>query len=422
MGRCPACEEWDSLVEEAAGGIASTTIGVPIPLNEVPSDPSARLASGWGELDRVLGGGIVPGSLVLLAGEPGTGKSTLALSLADRLSPLNVLYVAGEESVRQIRMRADRLGVDSGRIQLFAETDVTRVESAIRATEPDLVVVDSIQSMYSPEVPSGPGSVIQTRSCTVTLMRVAKELEIPIVIIGHVTKDGAIAGPKVLEHAVDAVIQFEGDRHHAFRILRAVKNRFGSCSEIGVFEMGPAGLTEVKNPSERFLSCRRRDVSGSVVICTVEGTRPVLLEMQALVSQRTYGMPQRTVTGFDLRRLQMLLAVLGRRANIRLSDRDVFVNAVAGARIDEPAADAGVVAALASAARDKPVPDDLVVIGEVGLGGELRTVSRIEQRLAEAARLGFRRAVVPGDAAEQRRDGLEILPASDISVLLDRIR
>lgn len=423
MGRCPACEEWDAMLEEAveeaveSGSLDATATG-PVRLDEVPVDSASRLSTAWGELDRVLGGGLVPGSLVLLSGEPGMGKSTLLLSMADKVSPCEVLYVAGEESPRQIRMRADRLGVRSGGIHLLPETDVSRLEEAVDALEPDLVLIDSIQSMFSPDVPSGPGSVIQTRSCAVVLHRLAKSREIPIVLVGHVTKDGSIAGPKVLEHAVDVVVHLEGDRHHAFRILRAVKNRFGSCSEIGVFEMRPAGLVEVANPSERFLSMRRGEVPGSVVICTVEGSRPVMLEMQALVSGPTYGTPQRTVTGFDQRRLQMLLAVLGRRANLNIADRDVFVNAVAGARVDEPAADAGVIAALASAASDRPVPADTVVLGEVGLGGELRSVSRVEQRLGEAARLGFRRAVVPSGGQETGDSGIEVCAVDDAAGLL----
>ncbi len=410
MGRCPACEEWDTMVEEAVpsarpngSGRGYGTDGAggrPEPLAEVSTSAAPRLVSGWSEFDRVLGGGIVGGSLVLVAGEPGMGKSTLMLMVAERLQAGQVLYVAGEESPRQIKMRADRLGISARDIHVFAETDVARIADAVTATEPRLVIIDSIQTVHSSDVPAGPGSVIQIRSCAVALQRLAKQMEVPVLLVGHVTKEGVIAGPKVLEHTVDAVVQFEGDRHHSFRVLRAVKNRFGSTNEIGVFEMSGVGLREVENPSARFLACRRAEVSGSVVISAVEGTRPVLIEMQALVSDRAYGTPQRTATGFAMRRLQMLIAVLARRANVRLADHDVFVNAVAGARVDEPAADAGVLLALASAARDRPVAADTVVIGEVGLAGELRPVHRMEQRIAEAARLGFRRVVIPSENQE----------------------
>ncbi len=428
MGRCPACEEWDTLHEEIVGDTAGASITTaPQLLSDVLESSSARRTSGSGELDRVLGGGIVPGAVVLLTGEPGMGKSTLMLRVADlshgpgasRRS--DVLYIAGEESPAQIRMRADRLGVDGTRIRVYAESDVRRIESAVVATEPDLLIVDSIQSLHDPSIPSGPGSVIQTRSCAVVLQQLAKKHEVPIFLVGHVTKDGAVAGPKVLEHIVDTVIQFEGDRHNIFRILRAVKNRFGSCNEIGVFEMTAAGLAEVTSPSERFLACRRTDVSGSVVVCTVEGSRPVLLEMQALVAERAYGTPQRSSTGFDRSRLQMLLAVLERRAGIPIGDHDVFINAVAGSRVDEPAADAGVLAAVASAVTGVPVPPELIVVGEVGLAGELRAVGRMEHRLREAARLGFKKALVPSGSDTGEPVGLQAIPVDGVGELLRRV-
>ena len=407
MGRCPNCEAWSSFVEEAAPSAVKAKVARrparsagsgarPQGLDEVVLAPETRLKTGVAEFDRVMGGGIMQGSLSLIAGDPGIGKSTLMTELGKHLPDRRILYVTGEESLRQVKLRAGRLGVDSPHFMLFAETNVEAiVGAAAMDVRPELMVVDSIQTVFRPDIESAPGSVSQVRESTAALLRATKDLEFPTFVVGHVTKQGSIAGPRVLEHMVDTVLSFEGDRHHAFRILRSVKNRFGSTNEIGVFEMRETGLHEVTNPSEIFLSERSYGISGSTVVCSLEGTRPVLVEIQALVTPTSYGTPQRTATGFDARRLQMLLAVLEKREGLRLSTHDVFVNVAGGVRLEEPAVDLGVIVAVASSFRDVPTDTSTVLIGEVGLGGEIRTVSQPMPRLKEAAKLGFKRALVP---------------------------
>ena len=405
MGQCPQCESWNTFVEELVSNGVKARVsslqsrprasGTPRSLRDVELGSETRIVTGVGELDRVLGGGLMHGSLILLAGDPGIGKSTLMTEVGKYLPDRTVLYVTGEESVRQVKLRAGRLGVDSDRFLLLAETNVEGIIDAAQRTKPDVMVVDSIQTVFRPDIQSAPGSVSQVRESAAALMQLTKDMEFPTFLVGHVTKQGSIAGPRVLEHMVDTVLHFEGDRHHAFRILRSVKNRFGSTNEIGVFEMRESGLHEVTNPSEIFLAERGHNVSGSTVVCTMEGTRPVLVEIQALVTSTSYGTPQRTATGFDGKRLQMLLAVLEKREGMRLSSHDVFVNAAGGVRLDEPAADLGVAVAVASSFRDLEIDRRTLFVGEIGLGGELRSVGRIAPRLKEAQKLGFERAVIP---------------------------
>lgn len=403
LGRCPKCGEWNSFLEEKVrvaprtrDDLAKGELEGPIPITEVSISPEERLLTGIGELDRVLGGGIVPGSLILIGGDPGIGKSTLLLQtfgqLGQRCGP--VLYVSGEESLKQTRLRAERLRVLSDRLFLASETDLELILGHIHKLRPESVVIDSIQTAYHPDLESAPGTVSQVRECATRLMYLAKREGVPIFLIGHVTKEGAIAGPKVLEHMVDTVLYFEGERHHFYRILRAVKNRFGSTNEIGVFEMGDVGLVEVGNPSEVFLAERTRDVSGSMVVCSLEGTRPLLIELQALVSSTSYGIPQRVANGIDHRRLSLLLAVLEKRVRLRLGNQDVFVNVAGGVRVEEPAVDLGTVVSITSSFRDLPADPQSVAIGEVGLGGEVRAVNQIEKRVKEAEKLGFKRCVI----------------------------
>jgi len=392
----------------------------PTPLHEVTLGTETRIRTGVSELDRVLGGGIMHGSLILIAGDPGIGKSTLMTELGKYIPDRKFLYVTGEESTRQVKLRAGRLGVDSDNFFLLSETNVESIIDAAQEIEPDVMVVDSIQTVFRPDIESAPGSVSQVRESASALMQITKEMNFPTFLVGHVTKQGSIAGPRVLEHMVDTVIHFEGDRHHAYRILRSVKNRFGATNEIGVFEMRADGLAEVKNPSEIFLSEREYDISGSTVICAMEGTRPVLVEIQALVTPTSYGTPQRTATGYDGKRLQMLLAVLERRQGLRLSTHDVFVNAAGGVRLDEPAVDLGVVVAVASSFRDREVDRSTIFVGEIGLGGELRTVGMLEPRLKEAEKLGFTRAVVPRNNARGLTGGaIEVMPADRLHQVLD---
>ncbi len=410
-GRCPNCGEWNSFVEERRevkdgtrrGTKHSSTVH-PVPLADVPSAPEPRMRTGITELDRVLGGGIVPGSVVLVGGDPGIGKSTLMMQLASALRDVTTLYITGEESASQIRLRADRLTTPvPGQILILAETALDIIAGVLDETTAHLVIVDSVQTMFHPSLESAPGSVSQVREATSLFLRFAKSRNIPVFLVGHVTKDGAIAGPKVVEHMVDAVIQFEGERHYAYRILRAMKNRFGSTNEIGIFEMHDGGLREVHSPSEVFLAERRVDAPGSAVVASMEGTRPLLVEVQALVAPTSYGVPQRTATGFDGKRLQMLLAVLEKRIGLRLGQYDVFVNVAGGVRVDEPAADLGMAMAVVSSLRDAPLRADAVVVGEVGLGGEIRAVHQMEKRLIEAEKLGFRRLVLPRTHAPGQR-------------------
>ncbi|HLY22454.1 MAG TPA: DNA repair protein RadA [bacterium] len=453
LGRCPGCSAWNSLVEErlaapAAGRrpgprrdpaltAAADQAGGPgpagaVPIAEVVLDDAVRRRTGLTEVDRVLGGGVVPGSLILVGGDPGVGKSTLALAVAHHMATSGgavrdthpVLYVSGEESVRQTKMRAARLGVDAPNLLVLAETDLDQIIAQIDRLRPSLVVVDSIQTVYRADITAAPGSVAQIRECTGDLLRVAKTDGGPaVLVIGHVTKEGAIAGPRVLEHMVDTVLYFEGERHHAYRVLRATKNRFGSTNEIGVFAMSGRGLAEVADPSALFLAERPEGASGSAVVCAIEGTRPLLLEVQALVTRTPFGMPRRTAAGIDYNRLLLLLAVLEKRAGLHLSAHDVYVSVAGGVRVDEPAADLGVALAVASSHRDRPVDAGAVAVGEVGLGGEVRAVSQIDRRIAEAAKLGFRRVVAPRanlGGLDEIPAGVEITGVDNVAEALDR--
>ena len=409
LGQCPACGEWNTFVEEKldSGITKGTTAGSRsvresvreakvVPLTEVTADDDARCRTGIRELDRVLGGGIVPGSLVLVGGDPGIGKSTLLLQVCRMLSKdKKVLYISGEESQAQIKLRANRMGEFSSNLYLLCETNLEIIRSVIEKERPQLVVIDSIQTMYSEEVSSAPGSVSQVRESTNIFLQLAKGLCIPIFIVGHVTKEGTVAGPRVLEHMVDTVLYFEGDRHASYRILRAVKNRFGSTNEIGVFEMQQAGLAEVENPSEYMLSGRPEHASGSVVACSIEGTRPILIEIQALVCQSNFGMPRRTAAGTDYNRVNLLMAVLEKRLGMALGNSDAYVNIAGGIRMNEPAIDLGIVMAIVSSFRNRPIDEKTIVFGEVGLSGEVRAVNMPEQRVAEAKKLGFEICILP---------------------------
>jgi DNA repair protein RadA/Sms len=401
MGRCHACGEWNTLIEQKIHkdpkrsnqrdpGVYYT----PQKLSELESSQVRRLDLKNKEFNRVLGGGIVPGSLVLIGGEPGIGKSTLALQVALRAG-INTLYVSGEESPQQLKMRADRLGSAEGECLVLAETNLQAILTQLENLNPGLLIIDSIQTLYSEEIESAPGTISQVRDCTAQLLKTAKERHLPVILIGHITKEGSIAGPKVLEHIVDTVLQFEGDTHHIYRILRSVKNRFGSTSEIGVFEMTGKGLREILNPSELLINQHPPDLSGSAIAANVEGIRPILIEVQALVSSAVYGTPQRTSTGFDTRRLSMLLAVLEKRAKFKLASKDVFINIAGGLKVDDPAIDLAVVAAILSSTVDIPVDSRTCFAGEVGLSGEIRPVNRIEQRLGEADKLGMQRILMP---------------------------
>ena len=407
LGQCPACKEWNTFVEEkvtvsrgstsAASEAGKKRASKVVTLSSVSVEEDERIRTGIAELDRVLGGGIVQGSLVLVGGDPGIGKSTLLLQVCQRLSDggKNVLYISGEESGKQIKLRANRMGTFSEHLYLLCETNLELIRQTIERQKPDMVVIDSIQTMYNEEVSSAPGSVSQVRESTNILMQLAKGMNISIFIVGHVTKEGTVAGPRVLEHMVDTVLYFEGDRHASYRILRGVKNRFGSTNEIGVFEMRKEGLVEVENPSEFMLSGRPEHASGSVVACAMEGTRPILMEIQALVCRSNFGMPRRTAAGLDYNRVNLLMAVLEKRAGLPLSNYDAYVNIVGGIRMNEPAADLGIVMAIASSYKNRPVPEDAIVFGEVGLSGEVRAVTMPEQRVAEARKLGFKTCIIP---------------------------
>jgi len=401
LGKCPECESWNSFTEEivetaknsrkAAAPSGSFTVST---IKEISASEEDRIQTNIGEFDRVLGGGLMPGSVVLLGGDPGIGKSTLAMQAASNIKE-KVLYVTGEESAKQIKIRASRIKVLSDNFYVLAETDLNTIIAAINNLSPSVVVIDSIQTMHRSELDNSPGTVTQIRECASLLMEEAKKKHYSVIIVGHVTKEGIIAGPKILEHMVDTVIHFEGESNHSFRILRARKNRFGSTNEIGIFEMHESGLVEVLNPSELFLSERDRDISGSVVTASMEGTRPILLEVQALVTPNNYGNPQRVATGFDYRRLSILLAVLEKRAGYRLSASNVFLNMAGGVKIDEPAVDLAVCCSIASSLADKAADNMCVLIGEVGLGGEVRSVGNIEKRIQEAEKLGFKRVIIP---------------------------
>ncbi len=426
LGRCPSCDAWNTFVEEAAGEVPPARpagpAAVPVPVTEVSSAGPSRLSTGIGELDRVLGGGLVPGSVVLIGGDPGIGKSTLLLAACQRLAGggRTVLYVSAEESLAQVKMRADRLGVADPRLLLLSETDLDAVLAACERVRPEAVVVDSIQTVAVRDLPSSPGSVGQVRECTAGLVRLAKGRGVAVLIVGHVTKEGQLAGPRVLEHMVDTVLYFEGDRHHAYRILRATKNRFGSTNEIGVFEMTAGGLREVVNPSAAFLSGRAPDAPGSVVVAALEGTRPLLVEVQALVTPTVFGTPRRTASGVDYNRLVVLLAVLEKRAGLHLSGYDVYASAAGGVTLDDPAADLGIAGAVASSLRNRPADPAAVAVGEVGLAGEVRAVPQLEVRVQEAARLGFRRCLVPPSSGAAARD-IEVVEVASLSEALERL-
>ena len=424
LGQCPACREWNTFVEEKVTSVKAGTVrdkkeAQIVALSSVETDEDERMMTEMAELDRVLGGGIVPGSLVLVGGDPGIGKSTLLLQVCQRLAAMNkkILYISGEESLKQIKLRANRMGDFSHTLFLLCETNLDMIRGVIEQQTPDMVVIDSIQTMYNEEVGSAPGSVSQVRESTNILMQLAKGLGISIFIVGHVTKEVTVAGPRVLEHMVDTVLYFEGDRHASYRILRAVKNRFGSTNEIGVFEMQKSGLVEVENPSEFMLSGRPEHASGSVVACAMEGTRPMLMEIQALVCKSSFGMPRRTAAGLDYNRVNLLMAVLEKRAGLPLSSYDAYVNIAGGIRMNEPAADLGIVMAIASSYKNKPVSEDAIVFGEVGLSGEVRAVTMPEQRVAEAKKLGFKTCILPEVSVKGlgQVEGIEVIGVRSVN-------
>ena len=419
QGRCPSCGAWNTLQEHiekpaAPGRAKAAPVGVsriPKRLHEVDTGSEIRFSTGMGELDRVLGGGAVAGSLVLVGGAPGIGKSTLLLQICDQLCrERSVLYISGEESERQLKLRAQRLNVTPENLYILSETRLSDVMEAVESTKPDILIVDSVQTLYNEENESSPGSVSQVKDCTMSMMQLSKTQGITVFVVGHINKDGAIAGPKVLEHMVDCVLYFEGDPNSSYRLLRAAKNRFGSTNEIGVFEMGDSGLIEVPNPSQMLLEGRPQGASGTCVACVMEGTRPVLAEVQALVTKTTFNVPRRAADGFDFNRAVLLMAVAEKRAGMKLNVFDAYINVIGGLRLDEPGADLPVVLAVASSYRDTVISDDLVAIGEVGLTGEIRTVSHMNQRLGEVSRLGFKKVIIPRGGAEKLEipDGLTV--------------
>ena len=429
MGKCPACGRWDSMreIKIAAASPSPSRKSVNLPgmssaplgasqaklLHEIEADAEPRIDMGDAELNRVLGGGMVPGSLVLLGGEPGIGKSTLTLQTVLRLQGRRILYVSGEESARQIKLRADRLGATNEGLYVLCETSLEKIFQHIEEMQPDLVVIDSIQTIQTESVESSAGSLAQIRECAASLLKYAKSGGPSVLLIGHINKEGSLAGPKVLEHIVDAVLQFEGDQHYLYRILRSIKNRFGSTSEIGIYEMRHDGLRQVSNPSELLLTENREGLSGVAISCSIEGVRPFLIETQALVSTAAYGTAQRSTTGFDGRRLNMLLAVLEKRVGFKLAQKDVFLNIAGGLRVTDPAIDLSVVTAVLSSNGDMPIEGDVCMAGEVGLSGEIRPVSRIEQRIAEAQKLGFKRILIPSHnmkGLSQKQYDIELVP------------
>ena len=432
MGQCPACKEWNSFAEEPQASTKKTAAGnvrkdtpQPKTLSEIEMNQAARMSTGMGELDRVLGGGIVQGSLVLVGGDPGIGKSTLLLQVCRNLSDAGkkVLYISGEESLQQIRLRAERMGSFTEHLLILCETDLQAIRETINRLQPQVVVIDSIQTMYNESVSSAPGSVSQVRESTGVLMQIAKTQNITIFIVGHVTKEGVVAGPRVLEHMVDTVLYFEGDRYASYRVLRGVKNRFGSTNEIGVFEMRGSGLAEVANPSEYMLEGKPENASGSVVACTMEGTRPVLLEVQALVCQSILAFPRRTADGTDLNRVNLLMAVLEKRAGLRVSSCDAYINIAGGIRMNEPALDLGIVLAVASSMKDTPIDEKTIAFGEVGLSGEVRSVTMPEQRVREAKKLGFDTVILPMSCMKQaaRVDGIHLTGVRNVREAIQAI-
>ena len=434
MGQCPACKEWNTFVEEmidkksaAKGGrvAAKAAEAKNVPLSQIEMTQDKRMSTDMKELDRVLGGGIVQGSLVLVGGDPGIGKSTLLLQVCRNLSEkgVRVLYISGEESLQQIKIRAERIGTFGDSLTLLCETNLDTIKTVIDREKPQIVIIDSIQTMYMEEVTSAPGSVSQVRECTNILMQIAKGLGVMVFIIGHVTKEGVVAGPRVLEHMVDTVLYFEGDRHASYRILRGIKNRFGSTNEIGVFEMREEGLAEVKNPSEFMRDGRPAGASGAVAACSLEGTRPIMLEVQALVTKTNFGMPRRTAAGTDYNRVNLLMAVLEKRCRYELSQFDAYVNIAGGMKMNEPALDLAIVMALISSYKDRPVDEKTVIFGEVGLSGEVRAVSMAEQRVNEAVKLGFTRCIMPLVSFEKlkKRNDIELAGVSNVREAINLI-
>jgi len=429
MGKCPECGEWGSLVEERQsptilpGGATPAQLSRPVPIDSVEMDQHRRIKTGIQEFDRVLGGGLVPGSLILVGGDPGIGKSTLMLQILHQLadSKHHTLYISGEESVEQIKLRSDRLGIGSQNLWVVSEVALESIRAVAEEMVPNAMVVDSIQSVFTRELASAPGSVSQVREATLQLMHLAKRTGIPIFLVGHVTKDGAIAGPRLLEHMVDTVLYFEGEQNNIFRILRAVKNRFGPTNEIGVFEMRDSGLCEVMNPSAIFLSKRPSLVPGSVVTASIEGSRPILLELQALVGRASFGTPRRTVLGVDYNRVSLLVAVMEKKLGLQLMNQDIFVNVTGGVKVDEPAVDLGIVSAIASSFLDKPVKGATVVLGEIGLTGEIRGISQAEPRVHEARKMGFTRCLLPQNNLKrlERLADIETVGVQTISELAD---
>ena len=430
LGKCPACGEWNTYVEEVISRPSAkaerhgrgNTKNTPDPIGDITAETEDRIDTRSTELNRVLGGGLVKGSISLIGGEPGIGKSTLLLQMALNMTGSSILYVSGEESKRQLKMRAERLGIHNKDCYILNETSLSEIFTHIDTVEPQLVVIDSIQTLYSDNLDASAGSISQIRETAAELQRFAKTTNIPVLLIGHITKDGALAGPKLLEHMVDTVIQFEGDRHYGFRILRAIKNRFGSTSELGIFEMHSGGLREVTNPSEILLSQRDEKASGIAIAAMIEGQRPMLIETQALVGTAAYGTPQRSSTGFDLRRLNMLLAVLEKRSGVRLSSKDVFLNIAGGIRVDDPAIDLAVVSAILSSAEDIAIQDNICFAGEIGLSGEIRSVSRMESRISEAEKLGFEKMLIPKfnlKGIDRTKNRIEIVPVAKVNDLAD---
>ena len=424
LGQCPVCHEWNTFVEAEVTKSSQKVEKAlmerkPSHLSEIQMEEEKRISTHMEEMDRVLGGGIVRGSLVLVGGDPGIGKSTLLLQTCHRLcaDDLSLLYISGEESLQQIRMRADRIGEFNDHLALLAETNLEIIDGVIRKEKPDIVIIDSIQTMYSDGVDSAPGSVSQVRESTATLMKLAKGLGVTVFVVGHVTKEGTVAGPRVLEHMVDTVLYFEGDRHASYRILRAVKNRFGSTDEIGVFEMQQDGLREVLNPSEYMLEGKPEEASGSVVACSVEGTRPILVEVQALVCRSNFGMPRRTAAGCDYNRVNLLMAVLEKRLGFHLSEYDAYVNIAGGMKMNEPAIDLGIALAIVSSMKDQVISDSVICFGEIGLSGEVRSVQMAEQRVNEAKKLGFERVILPASnlKALKNTKGIDLVGVSNIA-------
>lgn len=432
FGKCPGCGEWNTMEEQtpvvSAKGIVRSKSSIrPVQrLNEINSDVEKRMSTGIKEFDRVLGGGIVEGSLILLSGDPGIGKSTILLQICQSLGQKHkILYISGEESARQIKLRANRLGVDTDNLFILAETDVSAIVETIKVEKPDMVIIDSIQTMMIDDISSSAGSITQVRECTNIFMHLAKSLGIPIFVVGHVNKDGAIAGPKVLEHIVDTVLYFEGERNYSYRILRSAKNRFGSTNEIGVFEMTQAGMNEVENPSLMMLSGRPKNTSGTCVACTMEGSRPILAEVQGLVTSSGFGTPRRMSTGFDYNRMSMIIAVLEKRAGYLFNGMDAYLNVIGGLKLYEPAADLSVAMALISSLRDKVVNENTLAFGEIGLAGEIRAVNNCEQRITEAQRLGFTKCIIPfhnyKSLSKEIKINMDIVPVRNIRSAFDAI-